>query len=90
MVDIPPAIMWPVAIIAGGGIAATTKATSAIVRAKSGLLTGGLANPVVSTSETAGALLLAVVAIAVPLVCLAIVVLLLVWLVTRLRRRSGA
>ena len=70
MVDIPPAIMWPVAIIGGGGVAGVTKVTSALVRAKTGLLTAGLANPVVSTGETAGAIGVSIAAIVVPLLCL--------------------
>ena len=42
-------------------------------------MTGGLANPVVSTVETVGATGLAVLAIVVPLLCLAAVVALVVW-----------
>jgi hypothetical protein len=79
MTDIPPAVMWPVAVIAGGGAAGLTKGSAALLRAKSGLMTGGLANPVVSTVETVGATGLAVLAIVVPLLCLAAVVALVVW-----------
>ena len=46
MADIPPAVMWPLAIIAGGGVAGLTKGTTALLRAKSGVMTAGLANPV--------------------------------------------
>lgn len=86
MADIPPAIMWPVAIIGGGGVAGVTKLTSALVRAKTGPVTGGLANPVVSTGETAGAIGIAVMAIAIPLLCLLGLVVLLVWIGRRARR----
>jgi hypothetical protein len=79
MADVPPAVMWPVAIIAGGGVAGLTKGSAAIARAKSGLVTGGLGNPVVSTVETVGATGLSLLAIALPLVCLVAVVVLLVW-----------
>jgi hypothetical protein len=79
MVDIPPAVMWPLAIIAGGGAAGLTKGSTALLRAKSGAMTGGLANPVVSTVETVGATGLAVLAIVVPVVCLIAVVALLYW-----------
>lgn len=51
MVDLPPWVLWPVAIIAGGGVAGLTKGTTAIVRAKSGLATVGLANPIVSSTS---------------------------------------
>jgi hypothetical protein len=79
MTDIPQAVMWPVAIIAGGGAAGLTKGSTALLRAKSGALTGGLANPLVSTVETVGATGLAILAIVVPLLCLVAVVALLYW-----------
>ena len=86
MTDVPPAVMWPVAIIAGGGIAGIAKGSAALVRAKSGVLTGGLANPVVSTIETAGAGGIAILAIALPMVCLVIVAALLFWAARRTGR----
>jgi hypothetical protein len=82
MTDIPPAVMWPVAVIAGGGAAGLTKGSTALLRAKSGVMTGGLANPVVSTVETVGATGLAVLAIAVPVLCF-IAVLALLYLAAR-------
>lgn len=94
MADVPPAVMWPVAIIAGGGVAGLTKGSAALVRAKAGVATGGLANPIVSTGETIGAGVLAFLAIALPLLTLVLVVLLLAWLVRKasnvLRRRRSA
>ncbi len=86
MTELPPAVLWPVAIIAGGGIAGLTKGGAALVRAKSGLATAGLANAAVSTLETVGAAGLALFAIAMPLLALLAVVLLLIWVVRRLRR----
>jgi len=77
MADIPQSVLWPVAIIAGGGIAGLTKGSTALLRAHSGLLTGGLANPVVSTVETVGATGIAILAIVVPLLCLVVIVALL-------------
>lgn len=79
MSDIPPAVMWPVAIIAGGGIAGLTKGSTALLRAKSGVMTAGLANPVVATVETVGATGIAILAVAVPLLCLVAIVALLYW-----------
>ena len=79
MVDIPPGIMWPVALIGGGGMAGLTKVTSALVRGKTGLATAGLANPVVSTGETVGATGVALLAIVVPLLCLLGVIMLILW-----------
>ncbi len=80
MADIPPAILWPVAIIGGGGVAGLTKATSAVVRAKAGITTAGLANPVVATGETVGAVGVAIAAIVIPLVALAVVFVVMLWL----------
>lgn len=86
MTDLPPGVLWPVAIIGGGGIASLTKGSTALVRAKSGLMTGGLANPVVSTAETVGATGLALFAIVLPILALLVVVVLLVWVLRRARR----
>jgi hypothetical protein len=86
MAEIPPAVMWPVAVIAGGGAAGLAKGSSALLRAKSGVATAGLANPVVATVETVGATGIAILAIAVPVLCLVAVVVLL-WWVTRKARR---
>jgi hypothetical protein len=79
MADIPQAVMWPLAIIAGGGVAGLTKGTTALLRAKSGVMTAGLANPVVATVETVGATGIAVLALVVPLLCLAAIAGLLYW-----------
>ena len=79
MVDVPPAVMWPVAIIAGGGVAGLTKGSTALLRAKSGALTGGLANPVISTVETVGATGVALFAILLPVITLVALVALLYW-----------
>lgn len=79
MTEVPPAILWPVAVIAGGGAAGLTKGSTALLRAKSGVATGGLANPVVSTVETVGATGITILAIAVPVLCFVAVVALLWW-----------
>lgn len=79
MTELPPAVLWPVAVIAGGGAAGLTKGSTAVLRAKSGMATGGLANPVVSTIETVGATGIALLAIAVPVLCFVAVVALLWW-----------
>jgi Domain of unknown function (DUF4126) len=90
MTDVAPGLMWPLAIIAGGGVAGLTKGGSALIRAKTGIATGGLGNPVVSTAETAGATVLSVLAIALPLLCLLLVVLVLLWSARRIVRFFAA
>jgi len=85
--DADPFLRWALALVAGGGAAATVQATSVAARATSGATTLGLANPLVSTLEWVGALLTSLAALlAGPLV----VVLLLVgvlWVGRALRRR---
>lgn len=87
MVDMPPQVRWPIAVIAGGGIAGITKATAALIRAKSAAVTAGFGNPVVSTAETAGAATVSVVAILAPLLCLGVVIVLVAVGFRRMYRR---
>jgi hypothetical protein len=72
-------VKWAAAIIAGGGIAGLTQATSAVLRAKSTVLTGTLGNPVIATAEVGGSLLVSLMALAAPLLTLVVIVVLL-WL----------
>lgn len=92
--DLPPFLKWGVAIIGGGGAAGVMQALSVGTRIKSTLTTGGLANPLVATAETVGSAGIVVLAVLVPLLCLALLVLVgiltyrwvgrLIW-----RRRTG-
>ncbi|MDY6947778.1 MAG: DUF4126 domain-containing protein [Pseudomonadota bacterium] len=84
MVEMPEA-RWSIALIAGGGIAALTKTTAALVRVKSTALTGGLGNPIVSTAETAGATTISVLAILAPMICVVAALALLIFVFRRLR-----
>ena len=68
----PGWLRWALAIVAGGGSAGLVQGATTVLRLKSGLLTGGLANPLVALAELVGALLLAVLALLVPLVALAV------------------
>ncbi len=86
MVDLPPVVKWTAAIIAGGGAAGLTQGVTALLRANSTALTGGLGNPVISTAEAGGALLVSLLALAAPVVAILIVVLF-IWLALRLVRR---
>ena len=86
MTDVPASALWPIAIIAGGGIAGLTKGSTALIRAKTGIATLGVGNPVVSTAETVGATGLSILAIALPILCLIVVLALLIWVVRSTRR----
>src|SRR6516164_2549743 len=85
MADVPPLVKWTAAVIAGGGVAGLTQGVTTAVRAKSTILTAGVGNVVVSTAELGGALLVSLLALAAPLVALAVVIFVL-WLATRLIR----
>jgi len=86
LVDVPPLLKWAVVIVGGGGVAGLTQGMSVLARLKSSTLTGGMANPVVSTAEWVGALFVAVLAVLLPLIGLLVSVLLIVYLVRRARR----
>jgi hypothetical protein len=93
MADVPPLIKWTTAVIAGGGAAGLTQGVTALLRAKSTALTGGLGNSVIATGELGGALLVSILALLMPLLALAVVVLFCVFavrFVRRLFRRSAA
>lgn len=86
MADVPPMVRWTAAIIAGGGIAGLTQGVAGMIRAHSTVFTGGLGNPVISTAELGGSLLIAILALAAPATAIALVVLFL-WLAIRVLRR---
>lgn len=86
LVDLPPMLKWSIVIIGGGGMAGLTQGASVLARAKSGLLTGGLGNPLVSTAEWVGALFVAVLAVLVPVVALCGVLLVLSFVLRRAGR----
>ena len=77
--DLPPMVKWAAAIIAGGGIAGLTQTSSAVLRAKSTVLTGTLGNPVIATAEVGGSLLVSLMALLAPLLTLVVIIVLL-WL----------
>lgn len=76
--DLPPILKWAVTIIGGGSAAGLIQGASMLLRLKSTALTGGLGNAAVSTVELIGAGTTALLAIVLPLVCLALVILLIV------------
>lgn len=73
--NIDPALKWALALIAGGGAAAVFQSGTVVARAASGATTGGAGNPIVSTLENVGAIILSAIAILLPI--LAIILLLL-------------
>jgi hypothetical protein len=86
MTDLPPLVKWTTAVIAGGGAAGLTQGITALLRAKSTLLTAGVGNHVLATGEWASALGVALLALFAPVAALLLVALL-GWLGLRLVRR---
>jgi hypothetical protein len=85
--DISPFLKWSFAIIAGGGIAGTVQVATGLTRLKSSAVTGGVANPVVSSVEAGSSIALSLIAIFIPLVALIIVSLLLIWVITKFYKK---
>ncbi len=86
LVDLPPFLKWGIVIIGGGGLAGLTQGASVLARLKSGLLTGGLANPVIGAGELLGAVGLSLLALFVPIAALLVLVLLLLFVFRRAGR----
>ena len=74
---VSPFLRWSLAIIAGGGIAATFQSLTSLARVASTATTAGLGNPVVSTIEAAGATGFSILAVALPLAGIVAIALLL-------------
>ena len=81
VIGMSPFLRWSLAIIAGGGLATLVHAATGATRAASTVTTGGLGNPAVAAAEAGGSTLLAVLAIAAPVLAFAAlaVLILLAW-----------
>lgn len=89
MTDLPPAVKWTTAIIAGGGVAGLTQGVTTALRAKSTAFTAGIGNPVLATSEAAGAAVLSGLALLAPFLALALIAIF-AWFAIRMVRKLTA
>lgn len=89
IVGLPEWLRWLTAIAGGGAVATAGHALNAIGRAKTGAASGGLGNPVYSTAELGGSLLLSTLAFVAPLVVLVAIVAIVAWALRRRRRHAG-
>ncbi len=89
MVDVEPWLRWVLAIVAGGGAAGAVRAGTVGTRATSTVTTAGLANPVMATAELGGSLMVALLAIAVPLIAAVCVIAIVIALGVRWQRRRA-
>ena len=62
-----PVIQWSLAIIAGGGVTAVVQSATVVTRGISTTLTAGIGNPLVSTGENIASVILALVAMVLPI-----------------------
>ncbi|MGB9333114.1 MAG: DUF4126 domain-containing protein [Steroidobacteraceae bacterium] len=86
MVDLPPLVKWTTAVIAGGGAAGLTQGITSLLRLKSTSLTGGLGNHILATGELGGALGVSLLALAAPVLAVALVAVF-CWFAIRVLRR---
>ncbi len=84
--DISPFLKWTLALIGGGGIAGLVQGTTVALRAKSSALTAGIGNPLFSTLELAGSIVVALLAIFVPILCLGLIVFLCIFILRKVGR----
>jgi hypothetical protein len=86
MVGLPDWLRWFTAIGAGGAVSTAGHALNAVGRAKTGLASGGLGNPLYSTAELAGSVILAALAFLLPFIAVVAVAAVIFWLLQRRRR----
>jgi len=72
--DMSPFLRWGLAVIVGGGVAGTIQGFTSITRIVSTATTGGLGNPVVSTAEAGGSIIMSILALTLPVVAVIAVV----------------
>ena len=82
-----PIIQWTIAIVAGGGVAATIQSATVATRGLSSTFTFGLGNSAVATGENVASVALTLIAILIPFLS-ALFVLLVVALLLRMKRKK--
>ena len=86
LADFSPLFKWSLAIIAGGGLAGTIQHSTGLLRLTSSTTTGGIANPVLSTTEAGASFSLSTLAILLPVVAFLLVLLLVIWVVRKFHK----
>lgn len=86
--DVSPLLRWPLAVIAGGGVAGLIQGSSVLVRGTSSATTAGAGNPVVSTGELLASIVGTIVSIVLPVVAIVLVALIVFLIFRRILRRG--
>ena len=84
--DLDPVVRWGLGILVGGGTAGMVQTGTALLRAGSTAATGGLGNPVLATAENTLAILGSALALLLPVLAAALMLGLVAYIATRLRR----
>lgn len=82
-----PFLTWTLAAIAGGGAAGIIQSSTVLLRGMSSMTTMGTGNFAVASTEFVGSVLFSVLALLLPWITLALVIVLIVWLWRTLTRR---
>ena len=79
---------WASAIIVGGGTAGAVQMSTVAVRGLSSVTTGGVGNPVVSTGEWIGALVVSILSFIVPVLVVIVGIIAMIWVVRWIRNKK--
>ncbi|MEO1445142.1 MAG: DUF4126 domain-containing protein, partial [Cyanobacteria bacterium J06635_11] len=83
----PTLLQWSLALVAGGGMAGSMNGLTGVTRLATNSATGGAATPVTSSLEWMSALMLAILAITLPLLALGLSIFLLLFVMKKFRNR---
>lgn len=86
VIDLSPFLKWTLALIAGGGAAAIVQGVTVLLRTKSSALTAGTGNAMVSSLELVGSILTALLALTVPMICVALIAFLCIFVIWKAGR----
>lgn len=79
---------WASAIIVGGGTAGAVQLSSVALRGVSTATTGGIANPVISTGEWIGALVISILSFLVPVLVVIVGIIAFIWLIRWIKHKK--
>ncbi len=88
IVDINPLLKWTLAIVCGGGAAMNVQLLTVKARALSSFFTTGIGNPIVSTIEGISSFVVSFLAIWLPLIAFAVVVVISILIFRLIRKIS--
>ncbi len=87
--DLSPFLRWPLAIIAGGGVAGLIQGSSVVTRGTSSTTTAGAGNPVVSTGELLASIAGTIISLLLPVLAIILVAIIIFFIFRRIQRRRA-